>query len=124
MATTATTRTRRPSGRTVVEVPAAYVEVLPAPDQTLLRAIRDIVSAMESCTVKRCLLNETGRVPWSYLPLRRHINGYAHFSGPATSPPPAAARAAVTAPARNAPTTSPVQVETFVTHPPTNVHGA
>jgi predicted dehydrogenase len=81
----------------IADVPDAFVDVIPTPDQTALRAIRDIVPALESCTANECLLNETGLAPWSYAPARRAINGYAHFAGPATRAQP-----------------TPVSAETFV----------
>jgi len=86
----------------IADVPDEFVDVIPTPDQTVLRAIRNIVAALESCTVKECLLNETGHAPWSYPPVRTSINGYAHFAGPASS-------SAATAPS--------VSAKTFVTHP-------
>jgi hypothetical protein len=71
----------------IADVPDAFIDVIPTPDQAVLRAIRDIVAALEACTLKQCLLNESGRAPWSYPPARKSVNGYVHFAGPATKDP-------------------------------------
>lgn len=91
-------------GAPVVTVPPSHIEIIPAPDQTPLRAIRDIVSALNTCTTEQCLLNQTGRVPWSYPSVSKGINGYAHFAGPAAPQPPGM-----------------VEAKTFVTNVPTAV---
>jgi predicted dehydrogenase len=67
----------------IADVPEEFVDTISTADQSLLRAIRDIVPALESCTRGQCLLHETGRAPWSYPPARKAINGYKHFAGPA-----------------------------------------
>jgi len=89
----------------VVTVPTSHVEIIPGPDQTPLRAIRDIVSALNTCTAEQCLLNQTGRVPWSYVSEPKTINGYAHFAGAAAAQLPAM-----------------VEAKTFVTNAPTAVN--
>jgi predicted dehydrogenase len=67
----------------IADVPEKFVDVISTADQSQLRAIHDIVAALESCVRDQCLLHETGHAPWSYPPVRTPVNGYAHFAGPA-----------------------------------------
>jgi hypothetical protein len=69
----------------VIDVAPQYVSAIPAADQSVLRAIQDVVPALKSCISGRCHLHETGLAPWATRPAARSINGYTHFAGPATS---------------------------------------
>lgn len=69
----------------IVDVPMEFIDVLPEPDQSRLRAIQGIVPALQSCISDRCFLHETGLAPWSRPPSTLLINGYSHFRGPAGS---------------------------------------
>lgn len=67
------------------DVPREFIDVLPEPDQSRLRAIQGIVPALQSCISNRCFLHQTGLAPWSREPSTMLINGYSHFRGPAGS---------------------------------------
>jgi predicted dehydrogenase len=69
----------------VVDVPVDFVDTVPAPDQTILRAVRNIVPALKACAADGCQLHETATVPWSHPAAVMPINGYHHFAGPAAA---------------------------------------
>jgi predicted dehydrogenase len=77
----------------VIDVAPQYISAIPAADQSVLRAIQDVIPALKSCISSRCHLHETGLAPWATRPAARSINGYTHFAGPATTPPPGAVEA-------------------------------
>ena len=93
----------------VYDVPDDYVRSLPAADGTTIRVIRQIVEAMRACISGDCSLLQTGLAPWAQPPVRSAVNGYTHFTGPATRATPAAAPAAAASG-----TNGKVHAETFV----------
>ena len=66
----------------VADVPAAFVDVGTGPDHAPLRAIRNVVPAMQLATNRKCLLHELDTNAWTVRAGTKHINGYSHFGGP------------------------------------------
>jgi predicted dehydrogenase len=79
----------------VVDIAPQYVTTQPAPDGTTIRAVRDINRALAASLADDCELHATGLAPWAQpKSVRRAINGYRHFAGPAATSPPGAAKSA------------------------------
>ena len=69
----------------ITDIPRELIDVLPGPDHAPLRAIRDIVPAMQACVTQRCMLSETSLAPWAVPATSKPIpRGYNHFAGPSS----------------------------------------
>jgi predicted dehydrogenase len=67
----------------ITDIPRELIDVLPGPDHAPLRAIRDIVPAMQACVTQPCMLSETSLAPWTVPAASKPIpRGYNHFTGP------------------------------------------
>src|SRR4051812_17016556 len=67
----------------IIDIPREYIDSLPGPDHAPLRAVRDIVPAMQAATNNKQMLCETGLAPWSIPAASRPIpRDYPPFAGP------------------------------------------
>src|SRR5205814_3583276 len=67
----------------ISDVPREHIDTLPGPDHAPLRAIHNIIPALQACVATKCMLFETSRAPWSVPVSNKPIpTGYHHFAGP------------------------------------------
>jgi predicted dehydrogenase len=67
----------------IVDIPRDFIETLAGPDHAPLRAVRDLVPAMQHAIATRQLLHETALLPWSTRAVTRPVpRNYHHFTGP------------------------------------------
>jgi predicted dehydrogenase len=67
----------------IVDIPRDFIETSPGPDHAPLRAVRNIIPAMQACADKKQMLCETGLASWA-VPAKNHAvpASYHHFAGP------------------------------------------
>lgn len=89
----------------ITDIPREHLDTLPGPDHAPLRAVHNIVPALQACVANKCMLFETSLAPWSVPVTNKPIpTGYDHFAGPlgsrvsVTTHPPAPRRTTASAP--------------------------
>ena len=66
----------------VLDVPAEYVRPVHDSEDNVVRTIDGLTAAMRSSVEKKCMLHETGMLPWAQRAYTKDAQHYVHFRGP------------------------------------------
>ena len=66
----------------VIDVPAQHVQPVHDSEDNVVRTIDGIVGALKTSVQKKCMLHETGLLPWAQHAYGADARSYAHFRGP------------------------------------------
>ena len=66
----------------MIDVPAQHVQPVHDSEDNVVRTIDGIVSALKASVQKKCMLHETGLLPWAQRAYSADARGYTHFRGP------------------------------------------
>jgi predicted dehydrogenase len=66
----------------VVDVPSQHVQHIHDSEDNVVRTIDQIVAAVKASAERKCMLHETGMLPWARTAHTKHVGHYAHFNGP------------------------------------------
>jgi len=66
----------------VVDVPPQHVQHIHDSEDNVVRTIDQIVAAVKASAERKCMLHETGMLPWARVAHTKGVADYAHFGGP------------------------------------------
>jgi hypothetical protein len=66
----------------VIEVPSEHVQPIHDSEDNVVRSIDGIVAALKASVERKCMLHETGMLPWAHRAYAKDVGNYSHFRGP------------------------------------------